>query len=82
MTYRFMLDLHEVARSSAGNSITQGELPRISRALGQQDTLVFRHASGGRPSVVSSMTDDVSEIYGGSAAVNGEHEDEWDDDAV
>ncbi|EIW55105.1 uncharacterized protein TRAVEDRAFT_51231 [Trametes versicolor FP-101664 SS1] len=69
MTYRFMLDLHEVARSSAGSAITHGELPGISQA-GQQDTLVFR-ISGGRPSVVSRMADDVSDIYGRSAAADG-----------
>ncbi|KAL1949114.1 hypothetical protein VTO73DRAFT_10920 [Trametes versicolor] len=81
MTYRFMLDLHEVARSSAGSAITHGELPGISQA-GQQDTLVFR-ISGGRPSVVSRMADDVSDIYGRSAAADGEpgEPDEWDEDA-
>lgn len=81
MTYRFMLDLHEVARSSAGSAITQGDLPGFSQA-GQQDTLVFR-VSGGRTGVVSRMADDVSDIYGRSAAADGEpgEPDEWDGDA-
>lgn len=75
-----MLDLHEVARSAAGSAITQGDLPGISQ-VGQQDTLVFR-VSGGRPNVVSRMADDVSDIYGRSTVANGEHEDEWEEDAA
>lgn len=78
MTYRFMLDLHEVARSSAGSAITHGDLPGFSQA-GQQDTLMFR-VSGGRPSVVSRMADNVSDVYGRSTVANGElGEDEWDE---
>lgn len=81
MTYRFMLDLHGVAHSAAGSAITQGDLPGISQA-GQQDTLVFR-ISGGLPSVVSHMADDVSDIYGRSTAAHGElGEDGWDEDAA
>lgn len=80
MTYRFLLNLHEVARSTAGNVTTRGGYS-VTFPVGQHDTLVFR-ASEGPQNVAPRVADDVSETYGGASLVNEETmEDEWNGQA-
>ncbi|KAL1949115.1 hypothetical protein VTO73DRAFT_10921 [Trametes versicolor] len=76
MTYRFLLNLHEVARVTAGNVTTQGG-HSVTFHAGQHDTLVFR-ASRGHQNGVSRIADEINGVYGGASGANGEIEDEWD----
>lgn len=82
MTYRFLLNLHEVARSTVGNVTTQGGYS-ATFLVGHHDTLVFR-ANGGQQNV-SRVVDDIGWIYEEASVANGESEtmeDEWDEQAA
>lgn len=82
MTCRFLLNLHEVARSTAGNVTTQGG-HWVTFPAGQHDTLVFM-ASGGQQNGISRIADDIMGIHAGALGANGEPvlEDEWDGQAT
>lgn len=76
MTYRFLLNLHEVARSTAGNITIQGDSSEAPPA-GRHATLMFR-VSGDWAGVVSRTVGER-----GTSVANGDREaDEWVEDVA